>query len=370
VHFRLLTQPSARARCAAALVPILCVFAVGAAGAAPPAWSPPSKGPSLDIQMSTDEADAALAILAARAKGRDAPRADWERLFGSQGYVRLKEREASMGRAFDDESFRAFLLSDSMASREAALDTTVRKWKRVSAVAAARRALAYLPAGTPIRATVYLTIKPRSNSFVYDLSGDPAIFLYVDPAVPPERLANTIAHELHHVGLAAACPGEPDTTRTPARRTLDRWLGAFGEGVAVLAAAGGSRLHPELTWTREDQADWIRDMKTLDVDMWSLERFFLAIANGSLSDPDSVRAKGMTFFGKRGPWYTVGYTMASAVERAFGRERLIDSLCDPARLLIAYDAAAPILEAQYGAHFPRWSDQLMGVLRQEPGSGP
>jgi hypothetical protein len=43
--------------------------------------------------------------------------------------------------------------------------------------------------------------KPQIHSFVYDVRGDPAIFLYLDPEQPPAQFENTVAHELHHIGF-------------------------------------------------------------------------------------------------------------------------------------------------------------------------
>jgi len=318
----------------------------------------------ISIRVDTGEADAALAILAKRAKGRTPGERDWQRLFETEGYRRLRAREVSMGRMFENRTMRAFLETDSMAAKYESLRAAVDAQRKVQALAAARRAFLYLPEGTPIRATVYLVIKPQSNSFVYDLHGDPAIFLYVNPEIPPARLANTIAHELHHVGFANAC-ADADTGGTPAQRAVRDWMGAFGEGVAVLAASGGPLVHPDLTWSKPDQEEWKRDIIDARHSMTRLERFFVSLADGSLSDPDSARAQGMAFFGNRGPWYTVGWQMADAVERAFGRERLIATLCDMRQLAIAYQAAIPILAAQYGGELPRWSDAMMAAMRGE-----
>jgi len=318
----------------------------------------------ISIRLDTREADAALAILARRARGDSARAEDWERLFESEGYRRLRDREASMGRAFEDATMRAFLEADSMAVRSGALAETVARWRSVDVTDAARRAFAYLPAGTTIRATVYLVIKPRSNSFVFDLRGDPAIFLYVDPSIPPERLANTVAHELHHVGFARACQGAADTTLTEAQRGLRDWMGAFGEGVAVLAAAGGPLEPPDTTWTAADRDEWGRDLADLTPAMVRLEDFFIAIAEGAPAESDSIVARGMAFFGNRGLWYTVGYVMARAVERAFGRERLIASLCDMRDLVRAYQTAVRLRlrGSQWLAALPQWSDRLMDAL--------
>lgn len=87
------------------------------------------------------------------------------------------------------------------------LEATLNKWLRVDPSAAAKKALAYLPPATKIRARTYPVIKPRSNSFVWDVRTNPAIFLYLDPTVADAQFERTLAHELHHIGMAAACPG-------------------------------------------------------------------------------------------------------------------------------------------------------------------
>lgn len=353
-------------RCAHPLA--FAVLAAVLAGALGPARAGAAADPHLplDIRIATDEADAALAILAELGKGRAPAERDWARLFASEGWRRLRERETSMGRPFDEAGMRAFLTADSTRARAASLAATLADWKRVQVLAAARRAFLYLPEGTPIRATVHLVIKPRANSFVFDLTGDPAIFLAVDPEVPPARLANTIAHELHHIGLGRACADAGDSTEAPARREVRRWAGAFGEGVAVLAASGGALVHPDLTWSRADQTEWKRDMRDARHAMTRLERFFVSLDEGTLADPDSIRATAMEFFGNRGPWYTVGYQMANAVERAFGRERLVATLCDMRELVVAYQAAVPLVAARYGAELPRWSDGMIAAMRRSP----
>ena len=88
-----------------------------------------------------------------------------------------------------------------LAARREALERTLAAWKTADLEAAARRALAWLPATARIRARVYPVIKPRHNSFVFELDSDPAIFLYLDPEVSAPHFENTLAHELHHVGL-------------------------------------------------------------------------------------------------------------------------------------------------------------------------
>src|SRR5262245_50417784 len=155
------------------------------------------------LSLDTAEAGAVLAILAEQDSGNSVNDADWQRLFATAGYVRLKARETAMGRAFTDDDFRRFVLSDSLNTRKAALRRALSDWAGADMKAAAQRALSYLPQDAKITATVYVMIKPRGNSFVWDVQTDPAIFLYLDPAVTQAQFGNTVAHELHHIGLSS-----------------------------------------------------------------------------------------------------------------------------------------------------------------------
>ena len=315
-----------------------------------------------DLTIVTDEAEAALAILELRHAGSPVPDTAWQRLFQSEGYRRLAAREAAMGREFGDSAFRAFMTSDTLLRRAPALRRTLHEWRSARLDEAGRKALAYLPPGTPIRAKVYLLIKPRSNSFVFEPATDPAIMLYLDPSRNRARLENTVAHELHHIGYAAACDSTPHAPADSAVSTARQWLGAFGEGVAMLAAAGGPDVHPHATSPAEDRARWDRDLANAPADLRRVETFLLDVLDRRVTDPDSIGRVGMSFFGVQGPWYTLGWVMASTVERTSGRAALVKVLCDPAELLAAYNAAARERESA----LPLWSDSLLARLTPEP----
>ena len=312
-----------------------------------------------DLTIVTDEAEAALAILELRAADKPVPPDAWSRLFETEGYRRLKARETAMGREFEDSSFRAFLVSDSLLRRAPALRRTLLQWKAARLDEAARRALAYLPAGTPIRARVYLLIKPKTNSFVFEANTAPAIMLYLDPTRTRAQLENTVAHELHHIGYAAACHSTPDAPADSTVSTAREWLGAFGEGVAMLAAAGGPDVHPHATSPVEDRARWDRDVANAPEDLRRVEGFLLDVLDRRIVDPDSIGRAGMAFFGVQGPWYTVGWLMAATVERNSGRAALVGLLCDPVKLLASYNAAAG---RDQRARLPLWSDTLLARL--------
>jgi hypothetical protein len=268
-----------------------------------------------------------------------------------------------MDRGFEDGAFRQFIESDSLLARASLLTAALAEWKRVDPAAAADLALAYLPAGARLRATLYPVIKPQPNSFVFDLATDSAaIFMFLHPAIAAEKLENTLAHELHHVGHAAACSGADPFAGPDGTREAVRWMGAFGEGIAMLAAAGGADRHPHAVSPPADRERWDRDVANAPADVARLERFFLEVIEGTLSAPDSVRAAAMDFFGEQGPWYTVGWLMAATVERAQGRERVVATLCEPHRLLVEYNAAAAEHNRATGASLPLWSEPFLARI--------
>jgi hypothetical protein len=219
---------------------------------------PDLRAQQLDVRLVTDEPEAVLAILAKKKANETITTADWTRVFSSEGYTRLKKRELSMQRPFEDAEFQKFVLSDELGQRAAALENTLAKWKRADVTRSAELALAYLPAGAHIRAKIYPAIKPRDNSFVFEVKTDPAIFLYLDPAVPEKKFENTLAHELHHIGYGTSCPSAE--TRAAVEKLSEpqqivlRWISAFGEGYAMLAAAGGPKVHPQEVSKPEDRA--------------------------------------------------------------------------------------------------------------------
>lgn len=339
---------------------LLSLFALILLAAVPARSSEPTH-PAVDVQVVTDEADAVLAILAKRKAGEAVAGADWQRLFSSEGYVRLKKRETGMGRPFEDSDFRGFVLSEELAARTGSLTETLAKWTKTDASAAARRALAYLPDGARIRAKIYPVIKPRDNSFVFEVKTDPAIFLYLDPAVTAEQFENTLAHELHHIGNGGSCPSatvEAEISRLPeGARTALLWMGAFGEGLAMLAAAGGPDIHPHAVSKAEDKERWDRDVARFPEDLRKVEAFFQDVLAGRL-DEEGARKAAASFYGEtQGPWYTVGWKMAAAVEKTFGRQRLVESFCDPRKLLAAYNEAA-----RKDGTLPLWSEEVVKAL--------
>lgn len=299
---------------------------------------------SVNVTFIDDEPRAVLAILDKRAAGAAVTEADWQRVFTSEGYVRLKAREHSMQRAFEDETFRTFVMSGALLAKRNDLAKTLDEWTKADLSEAAARALAYLPKGATIRAKVYPSIKPATNSFVFETTTNPAIFMYLEPQ-PREEFARTIAHELHHVGYAGACKGGPTNDAV-------KWLSAFGEGVATLAA-GGPPAKPDV------QAAWTKGLADFNTNFATLDAFFTDVITGKLTG-DAANKRAFEFFGLVGPWYTVGWKMATVIEQTLGRDALLAAMCDPRTLPRTYNRAAGEWEKTHeGEKLPRWSEAVV-----------
>lgn len=320
--------------------------------------------PAVNVRLVTDEAEAVLAILSKRKAGQPVTDPDWQRVFESEGYVRLKKRELSFKRSFEDADFKTFVLSEPLAQRAQALDETLQRWKHVDVNGAAGLALAYLPKDARIQAKIYPVIKPRENSFVFEVKTDPAIFLYLDPAVSAPKFQNTLAHELHHIGYGTRCPAAStaaEIDKLPANvQKAITWIGGFGEGFAMLAAAGGPDVHPHAASNIEDRTRWDKDLANFNDDLKRVERFLLDILEGKLTD-EQIQQTGFSFFGIQGPWYTVGWKMAVVIELTYGRAKLIEVFCDQRKLLSTYNEAATRFNQKSDKPLALWSSTVVSL---------
>ena len=320
---------------------------------------------AVSVHLVTDEAEAVLAILSKKRLHQSPTDADWQRLFSSEGYLRLKKREAAMGRSFEDADFKAFVLSDALAERAQALTETLERWKRADIGRAARLALAYLPRDATIRAKIYPVIKPRENSFVFEVKDNPAIFLYLDPQVSRAKFENTLAHEFHHIGYGSGCPAQRTVDaikKLPnGTQTVIKLIGAFGEGFAMLAAAGGPDIHPHTVSSLEERTRWDHDVANFNEDLKKVETFFLNIVNNRLTN-EQVQETTSSFFGVQGPWYTVGWKMSVVIEKTYGRAKLIQCICDQRRLLTTYNRAARKHNRHSVEQLALWSGDLLRTI--------
>lgn len=324
------------------------------------------QGPEARIHLSfiSAEADTVLGIMDERAAGKPVLEADWRRLFATEPYTRLKKREASLHRDFTDDEFKAFVLSPDLAKKSKELHRTLEAWKSADLEAVANRILPYLPDQARVRASVFPMIKPKTNSFVFETSTDPAVFLYLDPATSRAEFENTVAHEMHHIGFASIGPEMEANLKDlpPPAKAVAEWIGAFGEGFAMLAAAGGPDTHPHGTSKATDRARWDRDMANFNADLKTVESFFLDVLNQKLKTKEEINAKAFSFFGVQGPWYTVGYRMAVLIEKRFGRPALVECMVDLRKLLPRYNQAASEANQQGERPLALWSKKLLDAM--------
>jgi len=318
----------------------------------------------IQIKVDFSEAEQALAIIGKHNGGKDITDADWNALFATEPYRRLKKREAAMHSAFTDEDFKKFILSPDLDSQYDALHQTLDQWNHADMEAAAQRALAYLPASATVRTKVFPLIKPKHNDFVFDLDTDPAIFLYLNPANWKEAFVNAVSHEMHHIGLSSTDKiyATAIASLPPGPRMAAKAMGAFGEGEAVLAAAGGLDVLHTKYEDLDVRENWVRGMQTFNQDLETVNQFFLDVARGKLTE-DAANEKAMSFFGDiQGPWYTVGYKMAVMVEKRFGRRALIQCMLDRRLLLVRYNQAAEELNKRSNEELPLWSTELLHLV--------
>ncbi len=318
------------------------------------------------IRAVYDEADAALAIMDSLNAGESVTSEQWSALWKSEGYTRLLARQASMGRdeGFGDD-FATWLKDPENFQRAEALRDAVDGYRSFEASSSGRRAGAYLPDGIVLAASFYPVIKHTTNTFVFDLQGDPAIFVYVNPENSPIFVESLLAHELHHIGLAQ-CPEIVDYEQlTENQRWVTGMLPMFGEGLAVLAAAGGPSTHPHFYSTPDEWAIWERDVINVASDLARVESFFVNVLDGT--HPKEERRQALFKFivtpdVPQGPAYTLGWKMGSLVERRFGRDALLETMCDTRELLKLYNEAARETHADGINNLPVWSDKFIQAL--------
>ena len=332
-------------------------------------------GSRVQLKLDSSEAEQVLEILDLRAAGRPVDEEQWQKLFATEPYQRLKVREAAIAKRFNapenelkDEDFKKFVLSDDLLKQAAELSTTLARWKKIGMEETGQRVLEYLPASAVIRATIYPVIKLNTNSFVWDTSTNPAIFFYLDPEVSAPKFENTAAHELHHIGLASALADYKKRIEAlPERpRAVADALEGFGEGFAMLAAAGGADIDPHAASSAQEHARWDRDMANFDRDLQVVNAFFLDVLNGKFANHDAIEEKASSFYGVQGPWYTVGYKMAVMVEKRFGRQALINTMLDPRRLLVLYNQVAAEQNTAAKVQLPLWSNEVLKQVNAVP----
>jgi Putative zinc dependent peptidase (DUF5700) len=172
---------------------------------------------------------------------------------------------------------------------------------------------------------------------------------------------------MHQIGYGSGCPtskAKEEIALAPKNiQNLVDWIGGFGEGFAMLAAAGAPNIHPHKFSKPEDQARWNRDMTNYNSDLKKVEQFFLEIVNNKLNKEERDK-EGFSFFGIQGPWYTVGWKMAVTIEKMYGRRRLIKCICDERQLLATHNRAAIKYNRRGSETLALWSPAIIECFQK------
>lgn len=287
-------------------------------------------------------------------------------LFSTKGYRWLKERELAMKQEFTDADFSTFILSDDLRQQAQLFRAVLDNLQKLSMESLANQAKEYLPSDANIDAFVVPLIKPKRNSFVYPIEGKIVVFLSLNSDVTTSRLQNTIAHELHHVGLRTVYQGPNsvlDGVEDSRIKELLRFTQPLGEGYAMLAAAGGPDIHPN-DHDPELKILWDQRMTTFDRDFDDIDQFLCDVFTEKY-DQEEAMEKGFEMMGVQGPWYTVGWKTAAVIELAYGKNRLIQCIADPTQLFSTYNQATSIYKKNHGTSLPTWSLELVEAFNEE-----
>lgn len=319
---------------------------------------------NISFKSDFSEADAVINILN-RVKNKESVNDSlWQTIFNTEPYQKLKKREAAFKRSFTDEDFKKFVLTE-LPDRKEDLKNTLNEWKKAKFDSIASGIIKYLPEGASINAKVFVVIKPKQNSFIWSDSTGKHIFLYLNTSSTKDQFENTLAHESHHIGMMSLEKRIEDTLKnlSPLVKKTAEWISAFGEGEAMLAAAGSPLRHPHWCSADSDKIRWDKDMLNFSRDLKDIEKLFFDILSGKLKDDDEIFKTAQPFWGYQGAWYTVGYKMAALIEQEFGRDILVASYIDQRNFVLLYNEAALIYNKSHNDKLEMWSDEFIKAIK-------
>lgn len=289
---------------------------------------------------------------------------DWIRLFESQGYQLLKKRESKMGTPFTDEAFQTFMITLIKKKLIEPYQLSLRRFKDIDLNLIQKMVMAYLPEKSVFNTTVIPIIKPKKNSFVHRIEGESYLFIYLEPNDLKARLENKLIHELHHIGLDSVYdPSKYFDLGVQAKKLIE-WTNAFGEGFAMLAAAGGPGYHP-VPFDDEAGRVWDENIRNYQVDFDKIQQFLFNILEDKFQNEKELMEKGMELMmnnGGQGSWYTVGWRISVIIEEILGRTVLIKCMEDLRKFYFNYNQAVKIFNEKNHLKLPSWNKKITNNL--------
>ena len=253
----------------------------------------PPASPGSGVAMVTDEADVVLHILSKKERERTGSGCS-----PARGLCRLQEAGNGdgpvCGRSADFRTVRALRdLPEAGSGPEPDPWASSTRLRKPLGSGPPPRWI-YLPEGARIRAKIYPVIKPRDNSFVFEVKTDPAIFLLPGPC-----RSSGEARE-HSSAQSSTTSASGGAARAPLSRRRSRssreppgppcsGCGGFDEALAMLAAAGGPRSPPSVSPAADrERAD--RDVARFPDDLREVEAFLRDVPARQLTEEEAQKA--------------------------------------------------------------------------------
>ena len=293
----------------------------------------------MSIDLVLDQIKTALNILNKNDKVKNISNNDWNNLFTAKGYQMLKQREKDMDNNFTDSILKEFLLDEETSSNLENYNNSLNRFLDIDLDHLISKTKKYLPQSAEINTAIIPVIKPESNSFVHSINERLLLFIYLEPNISKDKLENKLIHELHHVGLDDVYNKSDYSHLTAPAQKMIEWTNAFGEGFAMLAAAGIIDEHPN-NFSEESKKLWDENIKNFNTDFKKIENFLLNILYENFHNDKELYNKGfelMVSNGGQGSWYTVGYKIAKVIEKTANRKVLIDCMDDLTKLYTVYN---------------------------------
>ena len=293
----------------------------------------------MSIDLVLDQIKTTINILNKNDKDENITNDDWNSLFTTKGYQMLKQRGKDMDNNFADSGFKEFLLDEETSSYLENYKNSLNRFLDIDLDYLILKTKKYLPQSAEINTAIIPVIKPDPNSFVHSINNRLLLFIYLEPNISKDKLENKLIHEFHHIGLDDIYNKSDYSHLIDSAQKMIEWTNAFGEGFAMLAAAGGIDKHPN-NFSEESKKLWDKNMKNFNTDFKKIENFRLNILYDNFHNDKEIYNKGFEIMvnnGGQGSWYTVGYKVAKVIEKTANRKVLIDCMDDLTKLYTVYN---------------------------------
>ncbi len=303
-------------------------------------------------------------ILEKQNKNKSIVKNDWKNLYSSKGYKWLVKRENDMGNEFSKNEFKSFLLDENQINK---YENYMKSWellKNIELDQLLAKTKKYLPEKAKIDTKIIPVIKPKNNSFVHEIKNKLVLFIYLEPGISSAKLENKLIHELHHIGFDDIYTPEKYNYLSQRSQKIIEWTNAFGEGFAMLAAAGGPNNHPN-KFEEKSKQKWDSNIKRFNKDFELIEEFFDRILKDDFSSEKELYERGyelMVNNGGQGSWYTVGWKIAVVIEKILGKEVLLDCMLELTKLYPRYNEAVKNYNEKFNENLKSWSDKIINSL--------